>query len=322
MVPLSLVVTLLALEVAARVYAGLTSSERGMAFDPELGWRPLPNVKKVGGLWGVSRPASTNSHGWRDRERPYEKPAGVRRAVAIGDSFTFGADVDDGERFTDVLGRLVPGLDVVNLGVAGYGTDQQLRVLEMEAFRYQPDVLVLTVCVLNDLDDIGYERLYSFPKPTYTLEGGQLVLRRPPYTWDLRLRNSSYLVETLVQRLMNEDQRPRRREGFRPADAEALFGALVRRIQAIAADHHVPLVAVIAYAPTDAHPDYHGQSRVITRALADAGIPHLDVHDLFARRSANPDLELFAPVGRHWNPTGHALVADGLRDLIATVGVR
>jgi len=165
LVVLSTALVLLALEGGARLYGNVTNQGRGMTFDAELGWRPLPNVRKVGEVWGVSRPAVTNSRGWRDIEHPYEKAAGIRRAVAIGDSFTFGTNVDDGERFTDVLPRRIDHLEVVNLGVAGYGTDQELRVLEIEAFRYQPDVVIFTICVFNDLDDISYDRLYSWPKP-------------------------------------------------------------------------------------------------------------------------------------------------------------
>jgi hypothetical protein len=75
-----------------------------------------------------------------------------------------------------------PNQEVINLGDAEYGTDQELRLLETEAFRYQPDVVLLTVCVFNDLEDIGYKRLYSQPKPHYSLEGGSLRLWKPVMT--------------------------------------------------------------------------------------------------------------------------------------------
>ena len=70
---LSTVLTLLALEAGARLYGRLTHQGRGMTFDAELGWRPRPQVSKIGGVWGVKRPARTNARGWRD-QRP--RPAG------------------------------------------------------------------------------------------------------------------------------------------------------------------------------------------------------------------------------------------------------
>src|SRR5262245_56064843 len=93
---LATLATLSALEGAARIYTAATNRARGMTFDAELGWRPLPNIRKIESIWGVTRPASTNSHGWRDRERTYDKRAGTIRAVAVGDSYTFGVGVDDG----------------------------------------------------------------------------------------------------------------------------------------------------------------------------------------------------------------------------------
>ena len=42
----------------------------------------------------------------------------------------------------------------MNLGVAGYGIEQELRLLEVEAFRYEPELVLLTVFLGNDPEDI------------------------------------------------------------------------------------------------------------------------------------------------------------------------
>jgi hypothetical protein len=51
-------------------------------------------------------------------------PPGTTRVVAVGDSFTFGSEGSDGTIWPDRLAALRPDLDVVNLGVFGYGLDQ------------------------------------------------------------------------------------------------------------------------------------------------------------------------------------------------------
>ena len=321
LVVLSTAASLLVLEGATRVYAGLTNQERGMTFDAELGWRPLPRVTKAGAIWGVSRPATTNSLGWRDREHRYEKPPGVRRAVAIGDSFTFGMDVDDGERFTDELPRRIDRLEVVNLGVAGYGTDQELRLLETEGVLYQPDVVILTVCVVNDLDDITYDRLYSWPKPHYSLENGGLRLWKPVATWGVRARESSYLLEFTYQRFMTGVNKSRRVAGFAAETAPAVFEALIQRIAAVAGEHGARLVAVIAYGPTTMTRDFSDLGRYVNDVLARKAVPTLDTRQLFADRSPDPDRLLYSPRGLHWNAQGHAIVAEGIQSLLARVGI-
>jgi hypothetical protein len=313
LVIISTAVALLAVEACARLYAGVTDRERGMTFDPELGWRPLPGVEKVGDIWGVTRPASTNSLGWRDRERTYSRQPGVTRATAIGDSFTFGIGVDDGERFTDVLPNLIDGLEVVNLGVAGYGTDQELRVLELEGVRYEPDIVILTVCTFNDLGDIGHDVIYSWPKPYYSLDGGSLQLHKPPVTWSMRARNASYLVEFLFQRLTEGPNIARRVP--RPDDPMLLFQALVRRMASVSAEHHARFVVMLAYMPERAG-SFADLGERMTAFLDAEGIPNLDTRKLFAMRSADPDRLLYSEGRNHWNAQGHRIAAEGLRDLL------
>src|SRR5262249_24805283 len=110
---LSSLLMLLLLEGIARFYVTVARQPRGVRFDPEFGWRLLPNVRKTGWFWGQRRPAVTNGRGWRDAEHAYDKPPGVRRAVVVGDSVTFGILVDDGERFTDTLPAHFDRLEVI-----------------------------------------------------------------------------------------------------------------------------------------------------------------------------------------------------------------
>jgi lysophospholipase L1-like esterase len=319
LVGVSTVGTLLALEGGARLYATATNQVRGMTFDPELGWKPRPHVTKFDSVWGATRPARTNSRGWRDGERTYAKPAGTRRAVALGDSFTFGTDADDGERFTDLLPALA-GLEVVNLGVAGYGTDQELRVLEIEGLRYDPDIVILTVCVFNDLSDIRHERLYSWPKPYYTLEQGELRLSRPKLTLGMRARTSSYLVEYLFQRLLNNNLTPT--AAIRtPVDADVLFDALVRRIASISTSHGARLIGVLAYPPPRFGPRFATIGQQMAASLETAGVPTLDTRQLFDEHGLVED-KAYWPSGVHWTAEGHRIVAAGVARLLADAGVK
>jgi GDSL-like lipase/acylhydrolase family protein len=94
----------------------------------------------------------TNGVGWRDDEYPEEKPAGVFRVAAVGDSFTFGQGCARGTIFPDVLETLLRanGADaqVLNLSSPGLGPEGYLVLLE-EALRYRPDVVVVSFCA-ND----------------------------------------------------------------------------------------------------------------------------------------------------------------------------
>ena len=98
-----------------------------------------------------------NSRGYRDLERSIPRPDGVRRAVCLGDSFTWGVSV----LFEDAWPqRLERGLsrergetwEAVVLAEPGLNAVQMTSRLDAEGFAYEPDVVVLA-WVLNDSED-------------------------------------------------------------------------------------------------------------------------------------------------------------------------
>jgi lysophospholipase L1-like esterase len=109
--------------------------------------------------------------------------------MALGDSFTFGAAVEAGEAWPAQLqSRLNHGgsasrWQVVNAGIPGHGTGQELLLFQMLEDRLQPDVVVLALTVVNDLlDNLCVEEASYAPKanaPCFTLSGERLQLTPP-----------------------------------------------------------------------------------------------------------------------------------------------
>jgi hypothetical protein len=114
---------------------------------PELLYTLVPGLPRCQG----------NFHGYRDMDHTYEKPAGVKRVVIIGDSVGIGMGIALEKTFSrqlerqlnERLGDSEQSFEVVVLGQAGYSMSQELFLLEHEAPRYDPD-LVIWVYVLND----------------------------------------------------------------------------------------------------------------------------------------------------------------------------
>jgi hypothetical protein len=102
-----------------------------------------------------------NSLGLRGPERPYERPADVRRILVLGDSFTEAAQVSQDE---GVVSRLEAALhrrngeryEVLNAGVGGWGTGQQLVYLREEGHQYSPDLMLVLLYIGNDIFDNSY----------------------------------------------------------------------------------------------------------------------------------------------------------------------
>ena len=88
----------------------------------------------------------TNEHGFRSASFAETKPAGVFRIVCLGDSSTFGMNVNDADAYPQVLARLLDEraqgrFEVLNLGVPGYSSRQGLELLRRSVLRYQPDLV-------------------------------------------------------------------------------------------------------------------------------------------------------------------------------------
>jgi lysophospholipase L1-like esterase len=144
---------------------------------PSRGWALKPGLREEAVFRGKA--LSSNSRGLRgSREFALEKPAGVTRILAFGDSFTFGEDVGDEEAWPRRLEAKLPGVEVLNFGVHGYGHDQMLLYLQEEGLRYHPDVVLLGF--LSDDMERNLLAFRDYAKPRYVLEGGRLRLTHVP----------------------------------------------------------------------------------------------------------------------------------------------
>ncbi len=308
------ILAILGVEAALRLQASATGRQRALDYHAVYGWRMLPQVQRQGGGWGRTGPCGTNRHGWRDDERELARTPGRRRILALGDSFTFGQGVDRRERFTERLAAALPATEVVNLGMCATGPDQHLLIHEHEGRNYAPDLVLLTLFLGNDLDDLRNRQQAGWAKPWFRLGDGQELELVPPeqglLTW---LRTRSYLLEVLGQALGRGGAGSRRAEAWQDdaADTVPLLVALLRRLAArVEADGQRLLV--VAVPPPDRSmgegPDPL-QARVLA-ALAAAGIDAVDAWPWF-RSSGGAFDELFLP-DLHWSPQGHQVAADGI----------
>jgi lysophospholipase L1-like esterase len=95
----------------------------------------------------------TNAQGLRDRPHAVEKAPETFRIVVLGDSFMEAYQVPLEASLPYRLQELLAarGVEVLNLGVGGYGTAQALLILEEEGLRYGPDLVVLAFYAGNDV---------------------------------------------------------------------------------------------------------------------------------------------------------------------------
>ncbi|MGI8838154.1 MAG: SGNH/GDSL hydrolase family protein [Pyrinomonadaceae bacterium] len=102
-----------------------------------------------------------NSDGLRDQEHSLTKPANTLRIALIGDSYPEALAVPIDHAFWSVMNDKLQecdaaagkAIEVLNFGVSGYGTAQELLTLREKVWKYSPDVVMLAVTTNNDLTD-------------------------------------------------------------------------------------------------------------------------------------------------------------------------
>lgn len=181
----------------------------------EIGWVHVPNnVFRWNPRDEFDTEVTINSHGLRDRERTYQKPAGVFRVLVLGDSLAESIQVPMEQNYPSNLEaclseRLNRPVEVLNGGVAGYGPGDELLFYTNEGRKYQPDLVLASVCVGNDITDLEREEddsslVESIGGYRFRLEGGQLQKewvswsnpgdQVPPVERFLRLNSRIYQV--------------------------------------------------------------------------------------------------------------------------------
>ena len=117
--------------------------------------------------WLLTPYVTGNPKGYLGPCRPYKKDENTFRIVLLGDSFTGAVQLSYEKTFAALIEKKLvtfhPGkkLEVINLGVGGYGTDQQYFTLIGEAVKYSPDLIIQNLFLGNDILDNSYS-LYKY----------------------------------------------------------------------------------------------------------------------------------------------------------------
>jgi hypothetical protein len=138
-------------------------------FDSTLGWRT------TGSLRLGERPSY-----------PEAPPPGLIRVTAFGNSFVRGAEVSPGDSWLSQLERRFPTLEVLNYGVAAFGTDQSLLQYRTEGRDRHGRIVLIGLAPDNLRRAVNvYRRFLSdgppLTKPRFVFDAeGRLVLRPNP----------------------------------------------------------------------------------------------------------------------------------------------
>ncbi len=148
-------------------------------YDPDLGWCPKPGAIASSDRFDLTVEYKVNSKGLRGPLIPYERTPGTFRILLLGDSQTYGYGVPIEKHFSHLLPGYFKNVEVVNLGVSGYGVDQELLIYRKKGQRFQPD-LVISFVPHYKAHRHMHSRRWSKEKPHFILQDGELIIQNTP----------------------------------------------------------------------------------------------------------------------------------------------
>jgi len=310
--------------------------------DKLLGWLGIPNVS------GAMRPSShaqdmenmavnMNGEGFFDISHTVSKPEGVKRLLFLGDSFTAGIGIPKKDRFTDlVYDGLSSDHEVLNMGIWGYSTGQELLVFKEKGLKYSPDIVVLCMFV----DDLFCGHLFSvnegtYIKPKFAISHDDLQLRNVPVgnnhsssaLWNMlltryyKLRNRIEMGTEYAERGWLSVFDKTYLHNDRYYLCLRLLGEIANLAKACGARF---LVVCIPWKEqiVEEHIRRNGQpyagipldrldlglpQRIVAQYCRQLGIPVLDLLPVFKKHSLSE--KLFFEKDLHWTKAGHRLAA-------------
>ena len=158
-------------------------SERGKftRYDRLLGWHGTENAENDFEWLDTRNHVLQNRFGYRGSEYEYQR-TGKRRILALGDSFVWGFGVEDHDIFTNIMEqRSNNTIEMINMGVSGYGNDQEYLLWREKGYQWKPDDVILMIMIDSDLHDNIFSSRYGYPKPIFQFnEKGKLTLANVP----------------------------------------------------------------------------------------------------------------------------------------------
>ncbi len=357
-VTISLCMTLAVAELILRVQAASVRSSESMTpglieYDRRLGWRLQANWKGRHEHRDFAVRYQIPSHGFRG-PWPHGERSGECIAL-VGDSFTFGLGVEDDAVFARLLesNHGQGERQVLNLGVPGYSTDQELLLLEDVISRTPIDHVIVVVCLINDVLD--NQRLFPLQamqgKPRFLVsENGTLRLdnvpvpTNPKTAADMRQNLASLVIGDLpaqqgaVKAWLGRTEIARRLGLFQPTFAAPpgffedrfrgaleLFDALAERGRQVSEEHGASFtIALLPGRSFVQDPDGYSANyqeflrRSLLERIGEAGIPVIDLALPLRQSYDSGEGTFFHPNDGHLDPAGHAKVAALIEAALAT----
>ncbi|RJQ18468.1 MAG: hypothetical protein C4560_07265 [Nitrospiraceae bacterium] len=286
-------------------------------YDPSRGWRSKSNIRNMT-VFG-NKTLNTNSNGFRgDKDYSYIKNPNKLRIITIGDSFTFGDEVSDNETYSYYLQQMLPQVEVINMGVHGYGHDQMLILLREEGLKYKPDIVILGFLPMDMSRNLLAFRDYA--KPKFVLDDGELKLTGVPIPSPENILKWDWANSKFLHLLAIMHHNFKRSHGLLKKDEEAITRTILHEI--IESTLSINAIPIFAYLPSgneiNTISDFtDGEKYLFSICEASKKAKCMSTRQYFAEKISQ---KIIFKTKGHWGPEGHFTAAEAIKRYLVDSG--
>lgn len=238
--------------------------------------------------------------------------------VVLGDSYSFGAGVNDGEEYPAVLERKMGGSSrVINLGIGGWGLTQEIRRYYDFGSLYEPKLVIVQFsandprdnlkCAITEVRD-GHFQFHDSPEGIYRIK--ELL----SHSW-IQKSQIYKLFRDRIYRLMESRVVERKRanlysgriEAAEPAE-ERVYVELLRHFAESLHGSGVNLVFLSVNGQLEGFPEIAAEVR---RLQEEGLLRYVDAAEWLRGES-----DYSSPEGHLWGAKAHRIIGERLAELL------
>jgi lysophospholipase L1-like esterase len=258
---------------------------------------------------------TTNKFGLRGEEIPVGDHYERDNIVILGDSFSFGQGVNNGEEYPAVLAAACKDdINVINISCPGWGLTQQLRRYHDLGRLYNPKLVIIQFCG-NDLID-NYKNMVT------KVESGKLVYQdtnREKSPFMIMLSKASLLQKSqlycFIRNFINKNiiyrGRQKTEEALAKKDIPPLEKFYADLLEAFAQELRLQKSSLIIISPGDGFKLFPYLKKRIDKMESDELITYIKVKSWF-----DGVTDYGSPEGHCWGKKAHDIVGRGLAEII------
>jgi len=280
-------------------------------YDSQLGWDYELDSQRIRG----------------DKNYLKEKTPGKIRILTLGDSYTYGNEVGDKESYPYFLEQLLPNVEVINMGVGGYGIDQAFLKYQYFGKQYSPDLVLVGLYIgMFNRANVDFTH-YLKPAFYYDEKSQSMVMKNrsipPPETVLAKIKKSytwvSYagLMVQRFQKLISQTLLEEKLKYYVRMDkiVQHIFSKLKKDVNAQGAELavvQIPQAERFSTNPSQTIGEAH-----FLKTIRQLGIPVIDIEKEFetlGKSIALADYYVHRPNGSlgHFSPKGNHAVAKSI----------